>query len=82
MDDEDDDSQVSLQRSIDSLTLDITQLVRASESKLKELIKFQDDSSRCDDQSKDHLVLHSLINSKEEYTESNGTALARYHLQA
>jgi hypothetical protein len=50
VDDEDDDSQVSLQRSIDNLTLDITQLVRASESKLKELIKYQSgEDSRCDE---------------------------------
>ena len=41
MDDDDDESSVSMQRSIDILTVDITQLVRASESKLRELIKYQ-----------------------------------------
>ena len=40
MDDDDDESSVSMQRSIDVLTVDITQLVRASESKLRELIKY------------------------------------------
>jgi hypothetical protein len=41
VDDDDDESSVSMQRSIDVLTVDITQLVRASESKLRELIKYQ-----------------------------------------
>jgi hypothetical protein len=40
VDDDDDESSVSMQRSIDVLTVDITQLVRASESKLRELIKY------------------------------------------
>ena len=44
MDDDDDESSVSMQRSIDVLTVDITQLVRASESKLREL-----EDSQCDE---------------------------------
>ena len=49
MDDDDDESSVSLQRSIDALTVDITYLVRASEVKLRELIKYQSDDSKCDE---------------------------------
>ena len=52
VDDDDDESSMSLQRSIDALTVDITQLVRASEVKLRELIKYQSEDSRCDEQSK------------------------------
>ena len=53
MDDDDDESSVSMQRSIDALTVDITQLVRASESKLKKMILYQqniaiNEDSQCD----------------------------------
>lgn len=59
-DDADDNSTRAMQRQIEGLTGDITEvslflssykLVRASEVKLKELMKF-DDSSRFDEQSK------------------------------
>ena len=43
VDDDDDDSSTSMQKSIDSLTQDVTSLVRASEVKLKELMKFHSD---------------------------------------
>jgi hypothetical protein len=51
VDDDDDDSSKSLQRTIDSLTKDVTELVRASEVKLKELMKCQSDDKN-DEQSK------------------------------
>lgn len=44
VDDDDDDSAKSLQRSIDTFSRDITDLVRASEVKLKELMKCNDDN--------------------------------------
>ncbi len=43
VDDDDDDSSKSLQRTIDQMSRDITDLVRASEVKLKELMKCQSD---------------------------------------
>ena len=49
MEDDDDESSVSMQRSIDVLTVDITQLVRASESKLRELIKYQQNTASSED---------------------------------
>jgi hypothetical protein len=77
VDDEDDDSQVSLQRAIDSLTIDVTQLVRASEAKLRELSKYQSEDSRCDEQSK---FMHGYSYSQKEYTYVTGTATQRYNL--
>ena len=40
VDDDDDDSSKSIQKQIDSLTQEVTSLVRASEVKLRELMKF------------------------------------------
>lgn len=51
VDDDDDDSSKSLQRSIDTFSRDITDLVRASEVKLKELMKCQpQDDNHYDEQ--------------------------------
>jgi hypothetical protein len=43
VDDDDDDSSKSIQKQIDSLTQEVTSLVRASEVKLRELMKFHSD---------------------------------------
>ena len=83
MDDDDDDSSVSMQRSIDALTVDITQLVRASESKLRELIKYtaSSEDSQCDEQSK-CAYSHRGVYSTQEHSDVAGTAVEGHHIQA
>jgi hypothetical protein len=85
VDDDDDESSVSMQRSIDALTVDITQLVRASESKLRELIKYQQNTassedSQCDEQSK--CAHNHHFHSTQEHTDVAGTAAKGHHFQA
>ena len=85
MDDDDDESSVSMQRSIDDLTVDITQLVRASESKLRELIKYQQNTassedSQCDEQSK--CAPSHQAYSTQEHPDVAGTAVKGHHIQA
>ena len=77
MDDDDDDSSVSMQRSIDALTVDITQLVRASESKLRELIKYtaSSEDSKC-------AYSHRGVYSTQEHSDVAGTAVEGHHIQA
>jgi len=67
------------------LTVDITQLVRASESKLRELIKYQQNTassedSQCDEQSKCASSHH--VYSTQEHPDLAGTAIKGYHIQA
>lgn len=59
--DDDDESSLSLQRAIDGCTVDITQLVRASEGKLKELMKYQSDD-KYDEQSTYKCGCFDIIN--------------------